>query len=261
MRLSIVIPAYNEEKRIGKTLKEYVSFFEKAGKEKKLDYQILVVINNTTDRTEQVVKQHQRKYKRIKYLNLKQGGKGFAIIQGFKYSFNKNFDLIGFVDADLATSPKEYWKLVEKIKGYDGAIADRYLPGAVIIPKFSFRRLIVSRVFNLLVRSLFFINCLDTQCGAKLFKKEAVRELIKEITITQWAFDIDLLYTAKLKHFRIVSVPIIWREMSGGSLNILKASIEMFFAIVQLRILKSPLRKSLKALKFLISLTYWIVKR
>ena len=78
------MPAYNEEKRIGKTLEEYSSFFENLRKSKKIDYEILVVINNTKDNTEKVVKSYSKKNKRIIYLNLVRGGKGYAVIEGFK---------------------------------------------------------------------------------------------------------------------------------------------------------------------------------
>ena len=108
MKICIVIPAYNEEKRIGKTLEEYGAFFTNL-KNKDFQYQILVVINNTKDKTEEVVKNISKKYKEINYLNLKPGGKGFAIIEGFKWAIKKDFDLIGFVDADIATGPEAFF--------------------------------------------------------------------------------------------------------------------------------------------------------
>ena len=84
MKISIIIPAYNEEKRIGNTLQVYSAYFESIRKLKSLDYEILVSINNTTDKTLEIVKKFQKKDKRIIYLNLPKGGKGYAIIEGFK---------------------------------------------------------------------------------------------------------------------------------------------------------------------------------
>src|SRR3989344_986048 len=141
-KICIIIPAYNEERRIGKTLEYYSNYFNNLFKKEKLDYEILVVINNTTDRTEEVVKKLAERNKRVLYLNLKPGGKGFAVIEGFKDALKRENDLIGFVDADMATSPEEYWKLIKNIGNYDGIIASRYVKGAIIDPKPSKQRLI-----------------------------------------------------------------------------------------------------------------------
>ena len=260
MKIIIIIPAYNEEKRIENTLEEYCKFFDKLIKSNKINYQILVVINGTNDNTEQIVKNCKKKYKKIKYLNLEQIGKGFAITQGFKESLKDEWDLIGFVDADIATCPEEYWKLIEDIKEYDGAIADRYIKGAEISPKFSFRRIIVSRVFNLLVRAMFLLPYKDTQCGAKVFKKEVIEKILDEATITQWAYDIDLLYSCKKNNFKILSVPTKWYEVEGSKLNVKKASIQMLFAIIQLRLLRSLFKHSLKVFTPAIGMIYKLVK-
>ena len=259
MRLSIVMPAYNEEKRIGRTLEKYCHFFDNkiSGG---FSYVILVVINGTKDDTEGVVKKCQKRWKNIEYLNFSRGGKGFAITEGFKHSLERGFDYIGFVDADLATSPEEFWKLVKEIGNYDGAIADRYIKGAKIIPAFSFRRLVVSRVFNFIVKALFQLSYNDTQCGAKLFRKEAIEKTLKDLVITQWAYDVNLLYSFKKKNLRIKSIPTVWYEAEGSSLNINKASIQMLFAIIQLRIITSPFKPFLKIIKPFMDLAYKIVK-
>lgn len=254
------MPAYNEEKRISKTLESYSSFFKNLEKKEKTHYEILVVINNTKDRTEEIIKSYQKKDKNIKYLNFKRGGKGFAITEGFKHSLQNNFDIIGFVDADLATSPEEYFKLIKNINLADGAIADRYMKGAKITPAFSFRRIVVSRIFNMLVRFLFNLHHQDTQCGAKVFKSNALKKIINDISMTQWAWDIDLLYSCKKRNLRIKSIPTIWTEAEGSKLDINKTSIQMFFAIMQLRILKSSLKGSLRIISPLISVFYKFIK-
>ena len=255
------MPAYNEEKRIGKTLKTYSEYFDGLTVEGKLTYEIVIVINNTTDKTEEVVRSVQKKNKKVRYLKFKRGGKGFAVMEGFRDALKRNNDLIGFVDADMATSPAAFHLLIENIEHYDGAIADRYMRGAKIIPSFSFRRIVVSRVFNFLVRSLFGFKYRDTQCGAKLFSRKCVEKMKDDLTITQWAFDIDVLYSSKKNNFKIKSVPTIWMEMEGSKLNIGRTSLEMFFAIMQLRILRSPFKRNLIFLKPFISILYGAVKK
>src|SRR3989338_4158743 len=120
--ICIVIPAYNEEKRIGPTLVSYSKFFEGLEKIKKIKHRMLIVINNTTDKTEEIVKEHILKHKSMSYINLEQGGKGYAVIEGFKKALTMNTDYIGFVDADLATPPEEYYKLILRLSNCDGAI-------------------------------------------------------------------------------------------------------------------------------------------
>jgi len=110
--LSIIIPARNEESRIGDTLQAYGSFFAR----ELPNHEIFVIINNSTDNTLGVVRQHQIKFPRIRYIDINPPGKGLAIIEGFKKSFG---DYVGFVDADMSTSPRDFYELYQ----YKGNIA------------------------------------------------------------------------------------------------------------------------------------------
>lgn len=242
MKISIVMPAYNEEKRIEKTLEAYSEFFERLRGEGKIDYELLVVINGTTDRTLEIVEEFSRTRERIIFINLAKGGKGYAITEGFKKSLKKECDLVGFVDVDMATSPEEYWKIVEKIRNYDGVIADRYLPEAKVYPPNTFRRLAVSRIFNILVRGLFFFTYRDTQCGAKVFRKEAIDKVLPRLSFSLWAFDVDLLYNLKKCGFRIRSVPTVWVDKEYSKINFWKAGPWMASGVLRLRLLNSFLK-------------------
>jgi dolichyl-phosphate beta-glucosyltransferase len=105
-KLSIVIPARNEEVRIPRTLKEYAEFFKDKKTKKEIeDFEILVIINKSSDRTEEVVKEFSKKYKEVKYFLFEQQGKGFAITEGFKKALQGDSNLIGFIDADMSTPP------------------------------------------------------------------------------------------------------------------------------------------------------------
>ena len=243
MKISITIPAYNEEKRIGKTLKTYSTYFEELRKDKKLDYEILVVINNTTDKTENIVKKFVKTNKRIKYLNLKSGGKGYAVVEGFKDSLKRKNDLVGFVDADMATSPEEYYKLITELKNCDGVIASRYVKNAVIKPRPSISRLIAKRMFNFLVRGILFLPYNDTQCGAKIFKREAISKVVNLITMSKWAFDVDLLYTLRKKGFKVKEIPTVWVDKEYSKINFWSAGPWMALGVIRLRLLDSRLKR------------------
>lgn len=254
MRISVVMPAYNEEKRIGKTLEAYSEYFENLRKFKNVDYEMLVVINNTKDKTEEITANYSKKNKNIRYINLIRGGKGYAIVEGFKDVLKKESDLIGFVDVDMATSPEEFWKLAENIGRYDGAIADRYIPRARVYPPNTFRRLIVSRIFNILIRGLFFMPYRDTQCGAKVFKREVIKKILPKLSFSHWAFDVDLIYNIKKEGFKIKSVPTVWVDKEYSKINFWKAGPWMAFGIVRLRLINSPFKDFARFYDFVFNL-------
>jgi len=240
-KLTIIIPAYNEEKRIANTLEEYGKFFLNLKKNKEIETKIIIVINNTQDRTEEIVKKYIKKYEIISYLNFKRGGKGFAITEGFKEALKDNkSSIIGFVDADMATTPEVFYKLVKNIGNYQGIIASRYLPGAQVYPKQSFKRVLVSRVYNFLIRILFLLPYRDTQCGAKIFKRKALEKILPEIGMTKWAYDLDLIYLMKRNKFKILEFPTNWSDKEYSKINLKKSGTNMVLGVIRLRMLYSP---------------------
>ncbi len=239
-KISIVIPAYNEEKRIARTLESYSSFFDKNLD----DYEIIVVLNGCKDNTLHVVTSFTRKNKKIKILDFKEAiGKGKAIIEGFKIS---DGDLIGFVDADMATTPESFYDLVIKINNYDGIIASRWIKGARVHEKQPLLKRIGSRGFNFLVKILFNMNFKDTQCGAKLFKKNVIKEVLNDLKVTKWAFDVNLLYSIKRKNYKIKEIPTEWKAIKASHFNLFKAIPEMFLGLIRLRLLYSNFRFIIK---------------
>ncbi|MBS3076681.1 glycosyltransferase [Candidatus Pacearchaeota archaeon] len=242
LKISIVMPAYNEEKRIGRTLEAYSKYFERLRGEKSLEYEMIIVINNTSDGTEEIVKQFCKRNRRIRYLNLRPGGKGFAVREGFKEALKGKSDLIGFVDADLATLPDAYYDLIVKIGNCDGAIASRYVSGAVISPKPTLSRLVAKKMFNLLVRVLLFLPYKDTQCGAKVFTRKSVEVSLSEWAMSEWAFDVDLLYAMKKKRLKIKEIPTRWSDKEYAKMNFWKSGPRMALGVVRLRLLHSPAR-------------------
>jgi glycosyltransferase involved in cell wall biosynthesis len=242
--ISIVIPAYNEEKRIGKILENYGAFFEDKKKKKEIkDFEILIAINGTTDRTEDVVKGFMKKYHEIRYIDCgKLDAKGMAIIEGFKNALkNKENKLIGFVDGDMSTPPEAYYDLIKNIGGYDGIIADRWDKKSVVTPKQSGFRRFISRGYNLIVRALFLFPFADTQCGAKLFKREVLEKNVNKFGKSKWGFDIVLLYCLrKESNAKIKSIPTIWHDEAGSKVNLKKTPVRMFASAIRLRLSHSP---------------------
>ena len=256
-KVSIIIPAYNEEKRIGKTLEEYSRFFKELFNKKILDYEFLIVINNTTDRTEEVVKLAQKKDSKILCRNVKPKGKGLAIIEGFKDALARKNDLIGFVDADMSTKPDAFYDLIKNIGNYGGIIASRYVPGAVVRPKQTIQRIIVSRIFNAAIRSILLIPYRDTQCGAKLFKRKAIQTVLSKIRMSKWAFDVDLLYAIRKEGYKIKECPTAWGDKEDSKLNFIKVGPMMGLAIIRLRLLNSPFHDLIKFYDKIVTRFIW----
>ena len=245
-KISIIIPAYNEEKRIKETLDSNLKFFKAIKKNKILDFEIIAVVNGSTDKTLEIVKELAKKNKELKYLNLKRGAKGYAVIEGFKEALKGNSNLIGFKDADMATSPETFYELVKKINNYDGIIASRYVKDSIIAPKPTFERIFASRIFNFMIRIILGLRFKDTQCGAKLFKRKALEKTISKLTFSQLAFDVEILYIMKKLGFKIKEIPTTWSDKEYSKVNFAKSGPVMLLAIVRLRILSSPFKSLIK---------------
>ncbi len=237
MRMSIIIPAYNEELRIGSTLDAYGRFFqERLGGEMEL----LVVVNGSNDRTAEVTAGFMNEYPQIRVIEEpRKIGKGGAIMLGCRAARG---DWIGFVDADGATPPDAFYDLYEARHQADVIIASRYLPASRVDPRQPWKRRAVSRLFNTLVRLMFRMRLSDTQCGAKLVRRQAIECIIDKLGLTRWAFDLDLLFQLHRKGFKIVELPTVWQDIEGSKLKIIRASAEMFVAMCRLRLLYSPFK-------------------
>ena len=236
MRVSIIIPAYNEEKRIKDTVQAYDQFLSNKKHEHDFDYELLVVINGTTDNTAGVIKGLQQSMPALQMIEISSGGKGLAIAHGFKDALKRENDWIGFVDADMATSPQAFYELIEHINGYDGIIASRYTQGAVVTPARPLIKRWGSKLFfESLTRLLFRIHYDDTQCGAKLFKRIVIQKIVPYLSVPQWAFDIEILYLCKCFGFTVKEYPTVWHDKAGSKLHILRAGSRMLGTLFSLR--------------------------
>ena len=235
MRLSIVIPAYNEQARIAPMLTAYLSYFEQKYPS---DHELIVSVNGSTDDTEAVVRSLMPAHPTLRiHVDPAPIGKGGAIIAAGRLARG---DLVGFVDADGATPPEAFDDLVANIGDAGLIIASRALPGSIVDPRPGLRRRIASRIFNALVRTLFKLHITDTQCGAKLMTAAAWHAVVPTIGITRWAFDVDLLFKTRRARYPIREIPTTWRDVTGSKVELARASFQMFLAITRLRLIYSP---------------------
>lgn len=211
MEISVIIPAYNESKRISKTLKIINDFFAKSN----YSYEIIVVDDGSMDDTPEVVE--ELKYENVSVLSYKANrGKGYAVNFGVKNSSGKK---IIFIDADNSTPFEQIKELIKFIDDFEVVIGSRYLKCSNIKIKQPLSRRLAARFGNLLVRILLFPNLSDTQCGFKMFQKKAAQEIFSRQTIWRWGFDIEALYIAKKLKYKIKEVPIDWYNDEGTKIQ------------------------------------------
>lgn len=244
-QLLLLIPAYNEEHRLGPVLRDFATVFRRdfAGR-----FKIVVVLNGCRDDTIGVVRAAEAEFPEIEHLEFPAPiGKGGALIEGLKLA--PQADLIGYVDADGATSPAAFLDLVRHTPEADCVIGSRWLPGAVLHQSQSGRRQFASRIFHLIVQALFWMNIRDTQCGAKVMRRPAVERIHPNLRIADMAFDINLLYSLKRAGFRILEVPTEWTDKIGSKVALGRTSVTMFLSAVRVRLIYSPFYAWLRPLR------------
>ena len=252
--LLLLIPAYNEAQRIGPVLRAYAQHFREHYEGK---FQIVVVLNGCVDDTLGVVEGVAADFPEIRALNFPAPiGKGGALIEGLKLA--PTTDLIGYVDADGATAPAAFLDLVRHCGKADCVIGSRWLPGSVLHQSQSKQRRVFSRLFHAFVQFLFRMNIKDTQCGAKVMRREAVETIHSALRIADVAFDINLLYSIKRSGFSVLEVPTEWTDKLGSKIKLNKGALGIVLSVVRLRLFYSPFYRWLRPLR---PLETWIYKK
>lgn len=221
--LSIVIPAFNEEKRIEKTI-ETIAAYMRARRGR---YEIVVSDDGSADATRDIVTTLQQKAFPIGLVGSDRNrGKGSAVRQGVMASAG---DLVLVTDADLATPIEELEALTERIRaGADIAIGSRGLRASRLIVRQPFYREFMGRLFNLLVRLTMLPGVSDTQCGFKVFRGPVARKLFAYATVDGFAFDVEVLALAARAAYRVEEVPVRWAHMNHSKMRLGSDGLNMF---------------------------------
>lgn len=209
--LSIVIPSFNEERRLPLTLDRITAFLEQAGS----DYEIVVVDDGSSDTTAELVKAAAAANRRISLLGYGANlGKGRAVAFG---ALRARGRLVLFTDADLSTPIEELASLSAHIRqGAAIAIGSRGLPESHLAVRQPWWRERIGRLMNQIIRRLSGLPFSDTQCGFKLFTREAAQTIFSQTTVQGWMFDVEVLLLARKLNFRVDEVPVRWLN-SGES--------------------------------------------
>jgi len=238
----LLIPACNEHGRIRPTLSEYAAYFRDHYQGQ---WEIVVVVNGSTDDTVDIVKSMTREFTNIRWIVIPDRvGKGGALIEGLKLA--SQAEIIGYADADAATTPESLLRLAALCRDYDCVVGSRRVTGSVIHQFQPSHRQFASKVFHLIVQVLFRMGIHDTQCGAKFLRRETVLKVHDQLLIADMAFDVNLLYAIKRAGGRIIEAPVDWTDHIGSTVSYFRTSLVMFLSVVRLRLFHSPFYRWLR---------------
>lgn len=228
--MSIILPAYNEENRLGPTLTRIGEYLDT----KNWAAEIIVVDDGSKDRTVDLVKEWMKKDVRIKLVrNPENKGKGFSVRNGMSRATGR-YRL--FSDSDLSTPIEELDKLLSYIGGrVDITIGSRSIEGSDVQVKQVFYRVLMGKIFNLIVRILFHTKMRDTQCGFKLFTREAAEDVFPKAVVNRFGFDVEVLFLAEKLGYKVQEVPVVWINSEESKVSAVRDSIDMFIDLFRIR--------------------------
>ena len=227
--LSLILPAYNEEKRLPECMEKVAKFIKQRGE----PIEVLLVENGSHDRTYEMALEYAKKYPWLKVFHEETPGKGNAVRRGMLEGRGK---YRMFADVDFSMPIDEISRFIPpELSDYQVAIGSREVKGAVRYNEPAIRHF-TGRVFNLIVRILLGLPGIhDTQCGFKSFSAEAAEKLFSVQRINGWAFDAEVLFLAKQYGYKIIEVPVQWYYDGNSKINVIQDSIKMFRELLQIR--------------------------
>ncbi len=231
--LSIVIPAFNEEARIGSSLEKILGYLAR----EPFAAEIIVVDDGSADRTGDVTRAALEGRLPYRLIRLeKNQGKGFAGKTGVLASTGT---VVMYTDADLSAPIEELGKFLPRIaEGFDAVIGSRAIPGCDIRVRQARPREAMGKVFNRLVRLFVLNGCADTQCGFKVFRHAAAMDLFGRLRTKGFAFDVEILALARKLGYRVAEVPVVWCDSRPSRVRIVRGSWQMLRDLLRLRRLR-----------------------
>lgn len=232
-KISVVTPCFNEGRNIRKNIKKIDDYL----KERFDQYELIAVNDGSRDNTAEELFSLQREIKLKVIDNEKNQGKGGAVRDGILASGGEN-EIVMFLDSDLGIPIEELDKFVEEIKsGNDVVIASRFVPGLKVIRPVQIHRRIMEKAFRLIRMAITNNwNVKDTQCGFKVFRREAAMNIFPKITVKRFAFDAEVMFLANKYKYRIKELPIHLQNPPSRSLRIFRDPANMILDLLKIRI-------------------------
>lgn len=235
MHLSIIIPCFNEESRLGPSLERIRGFLAP----KPFDREVIVVNDGSSDGTSALAARQTDSF-RSSGVDLRvienpgNRGKGYSVRNGVMESKGQ---VVLFTDADLSTPIEEADKLIAPIErdDYDIVIASRALDDSIIPVRQSLMREHAGRTFNLIMRAIVGLPYKDTQCGFKAFRRDRVRAVFERQRLDGFGFDAEVLFIANRQGLRLLEVPVVWRHVEASKVRLFTDSRRMFTDLIKIR--------------------------
>ena len=226
--VDVVIPVYNEEKDLPRSIETLRRFLQD---NLPSAWQITIADNGSTDSTLAVARTLSQQYPGVGYTHLDLKGRGRALKKAWLES---RADILSYMDVDLSTGLESFPPLVQAIReGYDIAIGSRLMAQSRI--QRSFKREMTSRVYNLLIRAMFFSHFVDAQCGFKAISRRAAQALLPLVQDNAWFFDTELLLLAEMRGYRIKELPVKWLEDPDTRVKIASTAWEDIKGLLRVR--------------------------
>jgi glycosyltransferase involved in cell wall biosynthesis len=223
MKVSVILPSYNEEARLPNALDKLIAYFSTTD----LPYEIMVSADGCTDQTEKIASRYAAENQNITLVSFPERlGKGGGILNAAGFATG---DILIMMDVDLSVPPEQILPTIRKMEEEKADIiyGSRNLPESNILVESPLHRKLLGKTFNFLFRLLFGIDLHDTQCGFKAIKKEVLASLQNDLNIKGFAYDIDLAVEANRHGYKIVEMPVTWSHGAGSKVSALKQAIEM----------------------------------
>ena len=232
-RVDVVIPVYNEESALEKSVLALREFLQKNCP---IEWRVVVANNASTDSTIEIAKRLAERFADVRYVHLDVKGRGRALRKAW---LETDADIVAYMDVDLSTNLRFFPPLVQALlDGYDVAIGSRLMSASRVTR--TFRREVISRCYNLLVKALFFTRFSDAQCGFKALTRVAATKLVPVVKDESWFFDTELLILAEKKGYRIKEVPVEWIEDLDSRVHILRTATDDIRGLLRVRFHRLP---------------------
>jgi dolichyl-phosphate beta-glucosyltransferase len=230
--LSVVIPAYNEEARIGPSLEKMAAYLDA----QPYSWDMVVVSDGSKDKTESIVQDFATKRPNVRLIAYSPNrGKGNAVRLGMLAAEGQR---VLFMDADLATPPEETSKVMVHLdQGADVAIGSRPLKESSLEKRQPLYREAFGRMSNVMVQAIGVRGIKDTQCGFKLFTRSAAQEIFKRVKMRGFSFDMEVLMIARDLGLRIDEVPIRWADQEGSKVVLWRDAPKALMDLVKMRLM------------------------
>lgn len=229
-KLSVIVPCYNEEKRLKVGFLHYYSYLKNAN----FSWELIFVNDGSKDKTLSLLRKLSRNKKNIKLISYKDNkGKGSAITKGIQEAQG---DIVLFTDIDHSVEIKTIETFFDYFnKGYQSVIGSRRVPGAKLVKRQTYFREFLGRGFTLLVRIFIDFKIKDATCGFKAFENKTAKKIFKKLKVSGWAFDAEILFLCKKYKVKYTQAPVAWKDVKGTKVSLKRDILGSLIGLLQIR--------------------------